>query len=111
MKNEVLRGGPLGPAGVWDMVSSVAPALVLTVAVTLLPLVSQPGAAVADVTDASVPRTMTDQELQYQQYEQYQKQYKEYQQQQSAYEQMQAKVRSKRVDDPRTTIVCMYRTH
>lgn len=103
-KNEERGGGPLRPAGVGDVLSSVASALLLTAAVTLVPLVSQPGVAMADVTDTSMPRTMTDQELQFQQYEQYQKQYKEYQQQQSAYEQMQAKVRSKRVDDYRMLV-------
>lgn len=103
-KNEERGGGPLRPAGVGDVLSSVASALLLTAAVTLVPLVSQPGVAMADVTDTSIPRTMTDQELQFQQYEQYQKQYKEYQQQQSAYEQMQAKVRSKRVDDYRMLV-------
>ena len=106
--DEVHQGGTLGSGGVpgqRDLLSSAASALVLTVAVTFLPLVSQPGAAMADVADASTPKTMSEQELQYQQYEQYQKQYKEYQQQQSAYEQMQAKVRLTRVGDHRVTFV------
>ncbi len=104
--DEVHQSGSLGSGGVpgqRDLLSSAASALVLTVAMTFLPLVSQPGAAMADVADASTPKTMSEQELQYQQYEQYQKQYKEYQQQQSAYEQMQAKVRLTRVGDHRVT--------
>lgn len=85
--------GPSGPLGlsyrrIGDTLSSVTAAVVLSAAVTLLPVVSQPGVAVAD-TAGSLPGLTSDQELQFQQFQ-------KYQQQQSAYEQMQAKVRAVR---------------
>ena len=99
--------GLVMPAGVGHVLSSVTSALVLSAALTLLPLVSQTGVAVAGVADFasnSVPRVMTEQELQDQQYEQYQRQYQEYQKQRSVYEEMQAKVRWERRDDPRIRV-------